>query len=768
MFGSVRSVPEDLDLGELEVKTGQDAIVVITEVMDRQRRELAERRAREEERCSELHHELIDSVSWKYVVVDGAFARIVGCDLPNADARELVVPGELDGLVVRELASGACEQLANVERIVCADCIEAIGPSAFRACRDLRSLVLPRMTASFDSSWVNQCRNLEELILPGMLERVGLEVLSVDGLKRLTIGIGTHAIEPGAFANSMLEEVQVNEHNPFLATDCISIFERACPDEDGAGLRLVAVAVPVEEYEVPASCVEIGAKAFACCPELHKITLVDGVQSIGAHAFSRTKLRKFTAPSSLRRIEKRAFFRCRELESATLNEGLVEIDEEAFAESGITELHVSASVRQLACDCVARTGVRCVIEDGGTLQLDEHGVLYAKDWDKWTGHLSHLLPAHVDTGTNDLSICPTRILVGAMEPELVEYTVAPGCEIICTRAFANMPRLQQITLPEGVVEIGDAAFRGSRSLQRAHFPESLRSIGDEAFFDTALEGIYLPADFEHLGKLALVTAGARDVGGKPSLVNVQVNPNCERFYHTGGLLCERMGDGVSRVVLYDESRPDVAIPREVDTLAPFAFGNATKLSSLTIGTNVRHIQDRALNVNCLIEHIHVDFAEPIQGHDCIDLHFPVTFRSLNEVVRGFNSMTYFNAEALLARYDACVVNMHDYDAKSMAPIDLYGQLTRIIERLRDPLFLSDNTRRMYGQIIRDNLVEMCVAAARHDDRASVDALVELGHIDCETLLPVIEAVTKLQDAAMTGYLLELQRRLTGRGVDFEL
>ena len=768
MFGSVRSVPEDLDLSELEVKTGQDAIAVITEVMDRQRRELAERRAREEERCSELRHETIDGVTWEYVVVDGAFARIVGCELPDASMRELAVPSELDGLVVLELAPGACEQLVGVERIVCADCIEAIGPSAFRSCRDLRSLVLPRMTASFDSSWVNQCRNLEELTLPGMLERVGLEVLSVNGLKRLTIGMGTRTAEPGAFVNSTLEEIRVDDHNPFLATDCISIIERACPDEDGAGLRLAAVAVPDEEYEVPARCVEIGAKAFACCPELRKVTFAGGVQSIGAHAFSRTRLRKFTAPPSLRRIEKRAFFRCRELESVILNEGIVEIGEEAFAESGITGLHVPASVRQLACDCVARTGVRCVIEDGGTLWLDEHGVLYAKDWDKWTGHLSHLLPAYADTGTNDLSICPTRILVGAMEPELVQYAVAPGCEIVCERAFANMPRLQQVTLPEGLAEIGDAAFRGCRNLRRVRFPETLRFIGDEAFFDTALEGIYLPADFEHLGKLALVTAGARDIGGRPSLVNVQVNPNCERFYHTGGLLCERMDDGASRVVLYDESRPDVAIPREVDTLAPFAFGNATKLSSLTVGTTVRHIQDRALNVNCLIEHIHVDFVEPIQGHDCIDLHFPVTFRSLNEIVRGFNSMTYFNVEALLARYDACVVNMHDYDAKSMAPIDLYGQLTRIIERLRDPLFLSENTRRMYGQILRDNLVEMCVAAARHDDRASVDALVELGYLDRETLLPVIEAVSKLQDAAMTGYLLELQRRLMGRGVDFEL
>lgn len=65
-----------------------------------------------------------------------------------------------------------------------------------------------------------------------------------------------------------------------------------------------------------------------------------------AHAFSRTRLRKFTAPPSLRRIEKRAFFRCRELQSVTLNEGLVEIGEEAFAESGVTGLRVPASVRR--------------------------------------------------------------------------------------------------------------------------------------------------------------------------------------------------------------------------------------------------------------------------------------------------------------------------------------------------------------------------------------------------------------------------------------
>ena len=48
-------------------------------------------------------------------------------------------------------------------------------------------------------------------------------------------------------------------------------------------------------------------------------------------------------------------------------------------------------------------------------------------------------------------------------------------------------------------------------------------------------------------------------------------------------------------------------------------------------------------------------------------------------------------------------------------------------------------------------------------------LVELGYLNRETLLPVIDAVGALQDAAMTGYLLEIKRRLFQHSaVDFDL
>lgn len=753
MFGSVRSAPDTAGPGETEPASAIDAIRSVEQVYERQRRAIADMRAAQLARLSDPRTARdAAGVLWEYVVVDGAYARVTDCILPDERPACLEVPGGLDGFCVREMGSDACSMLDGVEEVVCADSIEEIGASAFRLCRDLRRLVLPKGVSTYDASWVNQCRRLEELVLPDALERIGPAVLECESLRVLCIGAATRCIEPGAFAQSRLLELHVSEENPYLATDCVSVFENVTADDGSPGLRLAALAVACEEYDVPAGCIEIGAKAFACCPGLARIALPDGLRAIGPHAFSRTALTALEAPASLRAIGRRAFYRCKRLEKATLNDGLREIGPEAFADSGLTSLRVPASVRSLSRDCVRGTAVACsgpaatlAIGPGSALWLDECGVLY------------------------DDAAPEGRALVGMMDLALVDYDVVQGCDVIGARAFADAPELRRVALPDGVTVIDDGAFRGCRELRDVRFPESLRSIGDEAFYDTELGSLYLPAGFEHLGDLALVTAGARVVGGRPSLAHVTVRPDCARFYHADGLLVERLEGGSSRVIWYDGSCGSVVIPRDVDTIAPLAFGNATGLRELTVGTWLVHIGNRAFDVACLIEHIHVEIDPPIEGHDHIDLHFPSTLRSMNEIIRGFNAMGYLNIELLLARYDACVINMHDYDAQSMAPPDLYGQVRRIIERLGDPLCLSEANRRMYVQILRDNLVDMCVAIARHDDRACLDALVDLGLLDHAGIVPVIEAVAALQDAAMTGYLLELKRTLFGMtATDFDL
>ena len=70
--------------------------------------------------------------------------------------------------------------------------------------------------------------------------------------------------------------------------------------------------------------------------------------------------------------------------------------------------------------------------------------------------------------------------------------------------------------------------------------------------------------------------------------------------------------------------------------------------------------------------------------------------------------------------------------------------------------------RACDRMLRDEIEDVCVALAKHDDRRTVDALVELGYLNADNLYCVIDRVGAVQDAAMTNYLLEIKRERFGQ------
>ena len=742
MTSTIKVDLDGLDAESDGILSGREAISALQHSVERLQEMIEARRQKERDRVVETREAHgADTTLWTYDVVDGEFARITEC---KTHETRLEIPSQIDGLPVLELGADACAFLEDTEEIVCSAGIQVVGDSAFRNCRKLRRLVLPYSTMTFKSGWVRQCRMLKDLVLPGMLGRIDMDVFEIDSIETLTLGVATNEVSPGAFAKSKLKELLVPEENPYFTCSGPALFTKdfTC---------LVTLVKPCESLEIAEGCIEIAPKAFACCSGLVDVALPSTLESIEAHAFSRCALREIHFPPSLKHIAQRAFYRCRALAQVDFNEGLEEIDEEAFAGTAISSVRLTSTLCQLSRNAFEHTDVvyagpqaSCVIAPGAKLHLDAYGGLYRKH----------------EKGNE---------LVFLMDTAATSYVVEDETRSIGPFAFARLSKLEEVRLPQGLESIGEGAFRSCTCLRRVSIPESLRFIREEAFYDTAIEEIYLPAAFESLGDRALVCAGARDENGTPSLHRVRVSPNCARFYVTGGLLCERVGDDDVRVVLYDGTRESVHVPLEVNEICPYAFANATNLHELYLNTHIRRVGNKALSVNCLIEHIHIDFEEPIEGHDEIDLHFPDTHRSIREISRGFDMATFISPEKMLARYDACVVNMHDFDAKNSSPVDLYDQAIRIFARLKAPLFLSANTKSMYLQIIHDNLEDMCEAIARHDDRDSIDMLVDLGFLNTETMLSCIERISKLQDAAMTGYMLEIKRRLfDGDALDFDL
>ena len=131
---------------------------------------------------------------------------------------------------------------------------------------------------------------------------------------------------------------------------------------------------------------------------------------------------------------------------------------------------------------------------------------------------------------------------------------------------------------------------------------------------------------------------------------------------------------------------------------------------------------------------------------------------------------YLHLPDIMAQYDSCIAAARDYHVpRSSDNASAYEQVQLIIDRLRDSVLLTQANRQRYHTVLSANIEEICVDIARHDDRRAISALADLGFLNADNLEGVITAVAKLQDAAMTGYLLEMKRLRFGcASIDFDL
>ncbi len=682
-------------------------------------------------------------VIWRYGLIDDRFVRVTGCDA-SANSGIARIPDKIEELPVMEIWTRAFDGNKTLVELTCSDQIASIGNYAFRRCSNLSKIKFPHLMETFENDWLRDCENLEVLVLPGMLEKIGNYLFDVCIPKTLVIGPGTREISIGVFSKSTLESVSISQENPYLATDGNAIFTKD-------GTKLIAMAVHTDEYEIPKGCLEVCEKAFVNNSKLDSIGMPDSIEKIDDYAFMQSGLRSFVAKPSLKEIGNRAFFRCSNLQYVTLTEGLESIGESAFAGTGLTALHIPATVKHLGHDFASNTAVSFSgdaatfgIEPESRLHVDIAGGLYDKQEDG-----IHLL----------------RFMGQGAE----YYEVLPGTRFIGDRAFIRNPTLKKVRLPEGLEEIGRSAFSGCHNLACVNIPSTVKIMAPEAFYDTSIESLEIPECLESIGEFALTTHGALNDSIPPSLNSISVDPNNRRYFVDDGLLCEHLEDGSTKILLYLDVKESVNIKPEVSRIADLAFGGARNLKELILTNRIKKIGRGAFDIDCVIEHIHIYLKEPIDGRTEFDLHFPPTTRSRREITLALGQSERVDVVMLLRHYDDAIINMSDYGGMTAGGFGRYRQAKSILERIKDPVMMTSVKRGLFDRVMKNNIVDICEAIARHDDRDAIRDLIELGYLDEKNLLEVIERVGKLQDAAMTGYLLEAKRRYFKHDlVDFDL
>ncbi len=513
--------------------------------------------------------------------------------------------------------------------------------------------------------------------------------------------------------------------------------EDALYSEDGA--TLIECKTRQETFTVRDGCRMIGHKAFMYLKNLKQVVLPDTLEALDSFAFSCTSLGSFTAPPHLSHIGEKAFFQCPMLRDVNLNEGLLSIGDEAFARTCVHSIEIPSTTMYVGRGAFMGSPLEhkaCqrtfdIAEDNETLVIDDEGGLYRR----------------VDDGL---------VLIEMMSDNTKSHRVLDGTVAIASKAYARARSIEHIDLPEGLRTIGKGAMRHCVSLKSVHIPETLERIDDEAFFQSSIEEIYLPANFRFLGSRALAT-GTDNVA---TLRNIDVDPDCSRFYMTSGLLCERTSNGRSFVVLYSGPESKVVVPDEATSIGPYAFMRTSDIEELHVHANIMSVHPLAFSQRCRIGLLHLELKEPACGREYIDVEFP---GSLQNSGWGFRSNTFseglVNPELLCEHYDRSVLRMYD----------AYERGRRIIERLLVPQFLEDSYRDAFLNTLSRTVEETCREFARHGYTQGFGVLADFGVLNDTNISEMVDAVGEVGDAAMTGYLLELKRsRFGDLRTDFKL
>ena len=253
--------------------------------------------------------------AWQYDVKNGT---AVVTDYYGDVAGDIVVPSTLGGYTVTVIGDSAFFNRSAMTGITLPDSVTEIAWGAFKACSSLSSITLPDGLTSIAPEAFQGCGSLTSINIPANVTNIGA----------------------GAFSDCpSLESITVDGKNTFFsdAGNCLT--------EISSGNLIAGCASSVIPSD--GSVTEIGARAFAGCTDLTKISIPDSVTKLGVNAFSGSGLAEVSLPN-ITEITDGAFSACPKLTRVRLPDGLKNIGDNAFnACPELTQISFPAGLRQI-------------------------------------------------------------------------------------------------------------------------------------------------------------------------------------------------------------------------------------------------------------------------------------------------------------------------------------------------------------------------------------------------------------------------------------
>lgn len=177
-----------------------------------------------------------------------------------------------------------------------------IGEETFRACNDIKDMIIPESVTTIGKNAFATCRGLADIIIPNSVKRIEEAAFDhCDALTAIAIPDNVEYIGPGALNGT--DKLTILQYN--AQCELNSSFRGGWP--------------LLETVIIGDSTPSIGAGMFSSCTNLKNVTIGKNVISIGAGAFSGCGLTTIKIPSSVTSIGGGTFTGCGNLKTVTID-----------------------------------------------------------------------------------------------------------------------------------------------------------------------------------------------------------------------------------------------------------------------------------------------------------------------------------------------------------------------------------------------------------------------------------------------------------------
>ena len=467
--------------------------------------------------------------------------------------------------------------------------VTVIGFEAFKRCKQLKSVIIPKGVTIIKEAAFERCSGLTSVIMPNSIITIGdnafdccyyIETAIPENV--VTIGdfafyfcemINTEIVIPksavsigkGAFAGcTKVEKITVDNDNPVYYSNGNCIIEKASKTlVSGCGNSII-----------PNDVVAIADSAFEGCFRLMNVTIPDSVTTIGQFAFCW----------------------CQNLTSIVIGHGVKNIKDSAFRDcyKMVEVINNSSLEITKSSDENGSVGYYALnVKKGGTTDIvNKDGYLF------YAYEKVNYLIGYSDTSLNEKNL----ILPESYNGENYE---------INQFAFTACLNLISILIPDCVTRMGDYAFLNCGKLTNVSIPDSVANVNSGTFMDSVNlqyneygNALYLGNSDNPYAFLlrpknidiasCIINKNTKSIESGVfaeciGLTSIIVEKNNPIYYSENNCIIEK-----SSKKLIAGCR-DSVIPNDVKIIGDYAFNNCIGLKSITIPNSVTSIGDSAFD-----------------------------------------------------------------------------------------------------------------------------------------------------------------------------